>query len=156
MQNTAQFLDALRAKLDLPSDGRLADKLGMHRQHISRYRTLEGTFDDEKSYLVAEILEIDPAYVIACMHHQRAKEPKIKAVWERMAVAMAAVAAVLVAVVGLPVQMHGFEYAGLVGSLALSRREGGQCILCKIHIENNASYYFNPDYNAHLAANVRH
>lgn len=120
MQNTAQFLDALRAKLDLPSDGRLADHLGMHRQHISRYRTLGHTFDDETSMTIADILEIDPAYIIACMHHQRAKEPKVKAVLERMAVAMTAIAAVLVAVVGLPDQMQGFEYVGLVGSLATS------------------------------------
>lgn len=46
MKTTAYYLDALRVKLDLPSDNRLASHLGIHRQYISRYRNNAVTFDD--------------------------------------------------------------------------------------------------------------
>lgn len=102
MKNTADFLDALRVKLDLPSDGRLADYLGMHRQHVSRYRTLGGTFDDEMSMRVADILETDPAFVVACMHHQRAKREDEKKLWQRIATTMTGIAAALAVFAILP------------------------------------------------------
>lgn len=101
MKTTAQFLDLLRLKLDLPSDGQLADHLGMHRQHVSRYRTLNGTFDDAMAMRIADILGTDPAFVVACMHAQRAKRTEEKKLWERIADSMAAIAAVLVLTVTL-------------------------------------------------------
>ena len=85
MKNTADFLDALRVKLELSSDGKLADYLGKHRQYVSLYRKNECTFDDEMSLKVADLLEIDPVFVVACMHHQRAKQAKEKAIWTRIA-----------------------------------------------------------------------
>lgn len=125
MKTTADFLDAMRAKLDLPSDGRLADYLEMHRQHVSRYRTLGGTFDDEMSMKVAEILEIEPAYVVACMHHQREKNEKVKKLWERIAANTMAMAAVLAVVAFLPtVNLSGdhfnIAFAGLAGADTMS------------------------------------
>lgn len=102
MQNTADFLDALRAKLKLPSDGRLADYLGMHRQHVSHYRQLNGTFSDEMSLRIAEILELDGAYVMACMHHQRAKLPEVKAAWNHAAKMLGGVAATIAMLAILP------------------------------------------------------
>lgn len=102
MKTTADFLDAMRAKLDLPSDGKLADYLGMHRQHVSRYRVLGGSFDDEMSIRVADILDIDAAYVVACMHYQRTKVASEKKLWERIAETMAGVAAALVVVMFMP------------------------------------------------------
>jgi hypothetical protein len=102
MKTTADFLDALRVKLNLNSDGKLADYLGMHRQHVSRYRTMGGTFDDEMCIRVAEILEIEPAFVMASMHHQRAKNPKVKAVWEWTAQHLGGLAAALAVLAVLP------------------------------------------------------
>jgi hypothetical protein len=134
MKNTADFLDELRIKLDLPSDGKLADYLGMHRQHISRYRTLDGTFDDEKSIQIAELLGTDAAFVVACMHHQRAKKPAEKQLWERMAMnigAAGAVAACALIVLALPYAgaQSGLEYSGLIGSIAAAeslKNQGGK------------------------------
>lgn len=85
MKNTCDFLDELRTKLSLKSDGQLADYLGIHRQHMSRYRTMAHAFDDSMALRVAELLESDPAYILCCMHHQRSKLPAIKAVWQRVA-----------------------------------------------------------------------
>lgn len=102
MKTTADFLDALRVKLDVPSDYALGAKLGMHRQHISRYRTLHSTFDDAASMRIADILEIDPAFVVASMHAQRAKRSEEKKLWERIAASMTGVAAALVMFAILP------------------------------------------------------
>lgn len=85
MKTTADFLDALRVKLEVPSDYALGTKMQMHRQQMSRYRTLNSTFDDAMSLRVAEILELEPAFVVACMHHQRAKEPAEKTLWQNIA-----------------------------------------------------------------------
>lgn len=122
MENTSDFLDALRVKLDLPSDGRLAVYLGMQRQYMSKYRTLGHTFDDAMSLRVADILEIDPAYVLACMHHQREKNEEVKKVWERLAKRLSAVAAVLAVLAVLPFGADIMSAPALLGdhgSLAL-------------------------------------
>lgn len=114
MKTTADFLDALRVKLNLPSDGQLADYLGMHRQHISRYRTLGHTFDDSMSMRVADLLETDPAFVVACMHAQRAKNSEEKKLWERIATSMAGVAAALVVIAVLPFIALPSNDAGII------------------------------------------
>jgi Phage related protein len=113
VKNTADFLDALRVKLNLPSDGQLADYLGMHRQHVSRYRTLAGTFDDAMSMKVAGLLDVDPAYVVASMHAQRAKRSEEKKLWERIATLTSGIAAALVIVSIVPVAL--FNGGGLIG-----------------------------------------
>lgn len=118
MKTTADFLDALRVKLNLPSDGQLADYLGMHRQHISRYRTLGGTFDDETSIRIAEILEVKPAFVMACMHYQRAKNPKVRDAWQYLGGLAAALAVVALLPFGMdimPAPLFGSD-----GSMALA------------------------------------
>lgn len=107
MKTTADFIDELKLKLELPSDGMLAKKLGIHRQYMSQYRTGKTTFSDEKALLVADLLEIDPAYVIACVHAEREKNQTIKTIWERIATNAQAMAAVLVLLVVPAVIMTG-------------------------------------------------
>ena len=134
MKTTADFLDALRIKLDLPSDGRLADYLGMHRQHISQYRTLNGTFGDELSLKVADLLEMDPAYVMACMHAQREKNADVRKVWERIA-NMAVAASVVGFVAGLALILSGGAMSpeGLsYGALAVTSDLSGLYIMRRI------------------------
>ena len=116
MKTTADYLDAMRVKLDLPSDGRLAAYLGIHRQYISRYRNNVISFDDEMSIKVAEILGLESTYVMACMHYQRAKQPEVKKAWAHAAEMLYGLAAtVLLAVLvtantsGLPTSPEAFN-----------------------------------------------
>lgn len=102
MKTTADFLDALRVKLDIQSDNALGKYLGIHRQTISHYRTLNGSFDDEMSIRVAEILAIEPAFVMACMHHQRAKNPQVKKAWAWTAQHLGGLAAALAVLAIIP------------------------------------------------------
>ena len=107
MKTTADFLDAFRIKFDVDSDFKAMAALGIkHRQQISRYRTLQTTFDDDLAMRIADILETDPAFVVACMHHQRAKHQAEKNLWERIAGLTAGIAAVLIGVAILPYPLH--------------------------------------------------
>lgn len=102
MKNTADFLDDLQKKLGVESDYAVGKLLGIHRQQLSHYRLLKGAFDDEMCIRVAEILEIEPAFVMASMHHQRAKNPKVKAAWEWTAQHLGGLAAALAVLAIIP------------------------------------------------------
>jgi hypothetical protein len=57
---------------------------------------------------VAELLELDPGYVLACMAAERAQRPVVREAWERLAASLA----VLVMAVGsatLPVADTGLR-----------------------------------------------
>jgi hypothetical protein len=109
MKTTADFLDDLQRKFDLPSDYAVGNMLGMHRQQISHYRLLKGAFDDSVCLKVAELLELDPGYVMACMHAQRAKGKDVKRAWERAAKSLAGSALAVLA--GAAVALAPLPYA---------------------------------------------
>jgi len=102
MKTTADFLNELQAHYGVDSDNALGLKLGMHRQQVNMYRKFKAAFDDEMCLRVAEILSTDPAYIMACMHHQRAKNPKVKAVWEWTAQHLGGIAAALAVLAIIP------------------------------------------------------
>ena len=81
MKTTADFLDDLRAKLTLPSDGKLALAMGWQRPQLGRYRGKYETVSDETCLKVARVLEIEPDYIMACMALQRAKTPETRTAW---------------------------------------------------------------------------
>jgi predicted transcriptional regulator len=101
MRTTAEFLDDLRRVHNLESDYQVAKLLQMHRQAISRYRQEKGTFDDQVAIRIAELLKVEPGYVLACMHAQRANEAGQRKVWERIAKRLATAAMALLAAVPL-------------------------------------------------------
>jgi hypothetical protein len=81
MNTTIEFLDAVKAKRGLASDYALANYLGESHQRISNYRVKRSFLDDSMAVKVAEALEIDPLYVIASVHAERAKKESEKKVW---------------------------------------------------------------------------
>lgn len=88
---TAEYLDALRAHLRLPSDYAAAKVLGVTVSSASGYRNGKHTFDDATALRVAELLEIDPQRVVADMHAERAKDDRVRAFWQQVAATAAAV-----------------------------------------------------------------
>lgn len=82
MRTTVEYLDAVKARLDLPSDYAIAKVLGITRAAVSRYRNGHGVFDDEVCFAVAEILDINPLEVIVAAQSERAKNDDSKAKWE--------------------------------------------------------------------------
>lgn len=107
MKNTAEFLLEVKAKHHLTSDGQLAKMLGLTRASVSVFMLGKNFLGDETAMHVAELLEIDPAYVVTCVHAERAKQAPEREMWARMASIMeknefAGIAAVLVVLILLP------------------------------------------------------
>jgi len=114
-QTTVEFLDAIKAKYGLKSNYALAKKMGQTDTAIARWMHGKNTLADESAMHVAELLEIDPAYVMACCHAEREKNAEVKATWQKIAQRMAVAAAVLV-FVGAPIILSSPDntiFAGL-------------------------------------------
>ncbi|HDR9032659.1 TPA: helix-turn-helix domain-containing protein [Burkholderia vietnamiensis] len=81
MKTTVEWLDAVKARLDLPSDYAAAKALGVTRSTISGYRTGRSVFDEKTAIRVAEIMDIDPFEVIAAAHAESSRDDRTKAIW---------------------------------------------------------------------------
>lgn len=101
MHTTADFLNQIREKYGLKSNYALARKLGQTDTSIARWAHGKGSFSDETCLQVADLLDLDPAFVVACIHAERAKNEAEKKLWERIAARMS-IAAALVGIMSLP------------------------------------------------------
>ncbi|HEY0877136.1 MAG TPA: DUF3693 domain-containing protein [Zeimonas sp.] len=122
---TVEYLDALRKRLHLPSDYAVSKVLNCSRAAVSAYRHGERAFDDTTALRVADLLELPPARVLADMAAERAKDAKVRAVWQRIASSAAAV--VLGLVVG---QFAGPAPASAsTGAASAQSADSGLCIM---------------------------
>lgn len=121
METTNQLLDRIKEKYGLKSDYALAKAIGMSRERISRYRNSSGELGDDAALKVAELLDLDPGYVLACMSHQRTKSDAARHAWERLAdlVKRHGVAA-------------GMAILAAAPTLSALRLESLVCILCQM------------------------
>lgn len=85
MKKTTELLDDIKSKHGLSSDYALAKFAGISKQAISNYRARKSFLDDEMAEKVARLLELSPAYVIACAHAERAKSDPQRRIWESIA-----------------------------------------------------------------------
>lgn len=85
METTNDLLERLRASNDGCSDYRLAKLMGTTQAHIIRWTKHGKTMDDSYAIKIAELLDIDPAYVLICMHAERSASVEATKVWERIA-----------------------------------------------------------------------
>lgn len=81
---TVDFLDAVKTRYDLPSDYALAAFMEVSKQKISSYRSGH-TLGDDVAVKMAELLNLPPAYVLACVHAERASDDQIRSIWTTMA-----------------------------------------------------------------------
>lgn len=95
MKTTPEFLDAIKACKGVDSDYAISKLLGCTRSAVSKYRLGRAHFDDPTAMKVADLLGIDPGYVIACAHGERAKTAEEKAVWTSMMEKLGGLAAML-------------------------------------------------------------
>lgn len=130
MNTTPEFMDAVKAKLSLPSDYTLAPVLGITRSSISKLRNGKDAFGDATAMRVAELLGIDAGFVIACAHRERAKTEAEKAVWTSMLEKLGGLAAALLLAPALMMAPEakasvsaGFEYASQMQESVIFRRK---------------------------------
>lgn len=103
MKTTADYIDALRVKLNVDSDFKAMNALGVkHRQQVSEWRKLHSAFGEDLCYKVADTLEIDRAEVVLAMKVQQATNDEARKLWERIA-NMAVAASVLLVIGGVSI-----------------------------------------------------
>ncbi|MDF1693294.1 MAG: hypothetical protein P1U47_13015 [Zhongshania sp.] len=77
------LIQAVKTKLNLPSDNQAAAKIGITRATVSNHKTGRiKTLNDAQCLKVAEILELPPETVIADQNAEGAKSPEVKKFWE--------------------------------------------------------------------------
>lgn len=125
METTNELLDKVKARYGLPSDYALAAKLGMTRAGISGYRNGRSKLGDDAALRVAELLDLNPGYVLACMEAERTHSDAARAAWEKLAdfVKHHGAAAALLMLVAVPALNPTPANAAQPGN-------GAVCILC--------------------------
>lgn len=83
--NTNALLDKARDLCSPPTDYRLAKVLGISNSTISRCRQRGGTLDNEAAARLAAFLEQDFKTVVSLIELDRAKSPKSREFWEKLA-----------------------------------------------------------------------
>lgn len=120
--NTCDFLNAVKARHGIESDYALAKKIGITRAAVSSYRNRKSLLDDSTALKVANLLEIDPAIVLASVHAERAKKPEERRVWEAIIQKLGGAAAIVLIGIGAisaPAPAH-----------ASAADQTVQCVLC--------------------------
>jgi DNA-binding XRE family transcriptional regulator len=79
---TTEYLDAVKAKLNLPSDYALSKVLGITRESVSALRNEKNCMGIETCMKVAEILAIDEHVVYSDAQLERAKTPELQHFWQ--------------------------------------------------------------------------
>lgn len=125
MKTTIAFIDELKARKGGISDYAVAKILGVTQQTISKYRVGKDYLGDSTAIRVAELLEIEPAIIIASVHAERAKSESEKAVWREILEKLGGVAASVV--IGIAAYTLPAPSA-----YAVSIQAPTHCILCKI------------------------
>jgi len=85
MKTTAHYLDELKAKLGVRSDGAAGLIVGWTRPATSNYRHLTHAFDNYTCLRVAEALNLPLIQVIADMELQRNHSPERVEPWRKYA-----------------------------------------------------------------------
>jgi len=84
-KTTADFIADLKAKHGLRSNYAVAKFLKQTDTAVARWAHGKGSFSDETAMHIADLLDLDPAYVVACVHAERAKRTEEKKLWEHIA-----------------------------------------------------------------------
>lgn len=82
MNRAATYLNRAKKKLGITTDYQLAKQLGVSRGAVNNYRKKRSTFDEYTAFQIAEILEIDPAIVIANIKAETEKDEFKREFWE--------------------------------------------------------------------------
>lgn len=88
MYKTVDLLNRVKAAYGLETDYQLGKKMGIARQRICKYRNYGTPLDDKCAFIVADLLDLDPARVVASMQYERAlkaEDTKMASFWMQYA-----------------------------------------------------------------------
>lgn len=81
MINSNFLLSAVKSKLSIPSDYRLAKALEVDKRTVSQYRHSIHQIGELPLSKIAEILSVDECVLYAAIQHSKAKTPAGAIVW---------------------------------------------------------------------------
>ena len=85
METMSSFVQKLKARYVVSSDYGMAKLLGLTRQAMSAHKNGRSkNFSESTAYRIAELLNMDPAYVIACLAAERSKDKRVAEAWRRI------------------------------------------------------------------------
>ena len=99
--NSNEILDALKNQLGIDSDRALARALKVRQPSINEWR-MRG-LSEARALQIATLLGVDPGAVLAAIRAERADDPAVKKVWEKVAKTIRSAAAAVLVVLGLGV-----------------------------------------------------
>ena len=82
---TLEFIDALKRQHSITSDYAAAQLLGLTRSQLSRYRNGKDYPSDDMAMKIADLMGLDPGYVVACIHAERAATEPTRQLWAGIA-----------------------------------------------------------------------
>lgn len=128
---TIDFIDAIRRRFDC-SDYRAAQMLGITRSTVSSYRRGKSMMSEEAAIRAAELLDLDPAYVLAEVAAERTPVAAARAVWHQAATRLAKMSGTtlfigLIAIGSFGVNSNAYAAQAHAVSHPYSASE---CILC--------------------------
>lgn len=74
MLTTVELLNRVKATYGLESDYSLAKKLSITPQAVSKYMSKRSFLDNRVAVMVAELLDLNPMYVVACTNMERSEK----------------------------------------------------------------------------------
>lgn len=98
MSAVNELLDNVKNRLNLGSDIALAERVGVTRSLISRWRKGDTPLSDERIAQICAMAKIDGATWMAMIHAERATSTTERALWRLILDRVSAAAAVLVLV----------------------------------------------------------
>ncbi len=104
---TAEYLDQVKEKLNLSSDYQLAREIGVSTGGIANYRKGRNTFDQFVCFQVADILEINPAEIIANIQAERETDKFKREYWLEKAQQFGRAALLAGVILGLMIKASG-------------------------------------------------
>lgn len=120
MNKTAEYLDLCKEKLMFSSTYKLAKHWGVGENLLSQYYNGRNSPDEFMCFKIAEVLELDPAYVIAQIKSESEKNEKKREYFRSFGGTSRKIAASIMLAVALSTSLLGVQPHGSVFN-ALSR-----------------------------------
>ncbi|MGF1702506.1 transcriptional regulator [Photobacterium makurazakiensis] len=77
MTYTNELLNEVKAKYNLPSEYKLAQKLGVHDSRLYKWRKELNSMDWDMAFQVADLLEIDDQIVVHGLLKDKYENPRL-------------------------------------------------------------------------------
>lgn len=102
---TVDYMDAVKSRLHLSSDYKLAQALNARQQNVSAWRVGKTTIGDDLAPRIAELLDMPTEKVLADLHAERERNPALVPVWRAIAAQFARVACMLAGLLALNITL---------------------------------------------------